>query len=562
MIAPPKGKLPKGVKGDTYTIVSSNSKSGHPVPVLKCKRCGEHPTIKSNLAIAQEVKRFWPWRPSEPGACQNSKCVNSCKPVSGFRTEYIRHGKTRDGHSRYRCKRCRKVFTDRIIAPASRQTVHRHKNISVFKLLVSKVPFKRICELESFSMPTLYQKLDFLYRQCRAFASSREAELPSLQLSKLKIAVDRQDYVINWDDTTDKRNITLHCIASADNVSGFIFGAHLDYDPDMDRVETELDAIACGDYGLRAPFRKYARVRLDGDQLPAPMPTSASTGHSSSIIGKVRDTYAAAQLREDIEVPEEDDVMRRLPDKGMQTHSEYVIYGHFEYLKRLLSGCKQIIFYLDQESGIRAACHAAFWERILDKSCDAFFVAIDKNATVHDKRKLKKDSDKELEAYVDKNPSLATLYLDDVRMFFLKDMLSDTVKAGKWQDEWLIYPFPNMSEPKKAVCWLTDLRDRAYDDYELAELYLRASLHGIDRFFMQMRRLTSLLERPIATSSSARRLWYAYSPYSPSVVAKLVEIFRVYYNYVKAGDDKQTPAMRLGLTKGKVRFEDVIYFTG
>ena len=40
-----------------------------------------------------------------------------------------------------------------------------------------------------------------------------------------------------------------------------------------------------------------------------------------------------------------------------------------------------------------------------------------------------------------------------------------------------------------------------------------------------------------------------------------MEIFRVYYNYCKVGNkDKQTPAMRLGLAKGKVDLEDIIYF--
>jgi hypothetical protein len=324
----------------------------------------------------------------------------------------------------------------------------------------------------------------------------------------------------------------------------------------------EEDARVTGDAVLRAPFRKYARLWLEAESLPSPRVTGTPVAGSPSILDKVRDTYATAQERPDIEIPVEEDVVRRLPRKGMQVHSEYPIYGHFEYLRRLLPGCEKFVFYLDQESGIRAACHAAFWQQILEKRCDAFFVKIDKELTVNEKRRLKAQCDKELSDFLDKNPALIDAYVDDVRLFYLKERIRDTVPAGRCEDEWLIYPFPNMSEPKKAVSWLTDLKDQAYDDYELAELYLRASLHGIDRFFMQMRRLTSLLERPIATSSSARRLWYAYAPYSPLVVAQLVEIFRVYYNYIKTGKDKKTPAMRLGLAKGKVSFDDIVYFNG
>jgi hypothetical protein len=115
-----------------------------------------------------------------------------------------------------------------------------------------------------------------------------------------------------------------------------------------------------------------------------------------------------------------------------------------------------------------------------------------------------------------------------------------------------------MSEPEKAVCYLTDYSD--YDEDHLARLYGKASLHGIDRFFMQVRRRLSILERPIATSSKNYRMWYGYSAYNPATIVKLLGIFRVFYNYCAKGQDKKTPAMRLGLAKGTVALEDIIYF--
>lgn len=77
---------------------------------------------------------------------------------------------------------------------------------------------------------------------------------------------------------------------------------------------------------------------------------------------------------------------------------------------------------------------------------------------------------------------------------------------------------------------------------------------------MQVRRRLSILERPIATASSARRTWHGYSAYNPEVIVKLLGIFRVFYNYCLAGKDRTTPAMRLGLAHGKVTLEDIIYF--
>jgi len=65
---------------------------------------------------------------------------------------------------------------------------------------------------------------------------------------------------------------------------------------------------------------------------------------------------------------------------------------------------------------------------------------------------------------------------------------------------------------------------------------------------------------PITSASSTGRTWHGYSAYNPAVIVKLLDIFRVYYNYCLAGKNKQTPAMRLGLAKGKVPLEDIIYF--
>jgi hypothetical protein len=47
---------------------------------------------------------------------------------------------------------------------------------------------------------------------------------------------------------------------------------------------------------------------------------------------------------------------------------------------------------------------------------------------------------------------------------------------------------------------------------------------------------------------------------NPQTIVKILGIFRTFYNYCLAGQDGKTPAMRLGLAKGKVALEDVIYF--
>jgi hypothetical protein len=44
------------------------------------------------------------------------------------------------------------------------------------------------------------------------------------------------------------------------------------------------------------------------------------------------------------------------------------------------------------------------------------------------------------------------------------------------------------------------------------------------------------------------------------MVGKLLDIFRVFYNFVEVGRNKQTPAMRLGLVKRKITVENIIYY--
>lgn len=417
---------------------------------------------------------------------------------------------------------------------------------------------RRICEVADIGPEGLYGKIDFLHRQSLAFAAHREAHLlAGMPVSRLYLATDRQDYVVNWNRQEDRRNVVLHAVGTADNATGYVFGMHLNYDPVLDAEVVERQAAAAGDYQAKVPFRRFARCWLKGDYVAAlkSSPAARRKRAGSDLNGDIDATYAEAFGREDIEVSEVLDVGRRLPTKGMQIHSEYTLYGHFFYLKRLFGGVGKLRFFMDQDSGMRAACLAAFQSEIKARQADAFYVRIAKETTVTEKRKAIAASRTIFEAACQASPGLSA---SEVETLLIKARIAQRVPHGKWHDKWLAHPFPSMSEPEKAVCYLTDYGD--YDPDHLARLYGKASLHGIDRFFMQVRRRLSILERPIATSSANYRTWYGYSAYNPATIVNLLGIFRVFYNYCIAGQDRKTPAMRVGLAKGKVALEDVIYF--
>ncbi len=380
--------------------------------------------------------------------------------------------------------------------------------------------------------------------------------LQSFSIPRLYISVDRQDYVVNWPQRQDKRNVQLTAVGSADNATRYVFGMHLNFDPAAEADVIEHEAAALNDREVQMPFRRHARLWLSSDYAAARQKGKNSQfSTDGTLSAAVAARYKDAESRSDVEVFEEPGRTTQLPKTGMQVHAEYTLYGHCFLLRDLSRGAEKVRLFLDQDSGMRAAALGAFAERVADRTADAFYVRINKDLTVDERKHALKNSREHFRALEQEHPALDRRAL---QLFAIKEALADMAVIGHWKDRWLTHPFPSMGEPEKAVCYLTDYND--YDDDHLAWLYNKASLRAIDAFFMQIRRRLSLLERPITTASNAHRVWHGYSAYNPRSIVKLLEMFRVFYNYVLVGRDKQTPAMRLGLAKGRVSLEDIVYF--
>jgi transposase-like protein len=547
----------RGIKTKDNYIVTSGS--GKNTIMLRCSLCGEYPTIKSNTAIHEELARIANYlTPSTDSiTCPKEDCDNNSKALRNNPKSYQSFGQTKSGSHRYRCKLCKTTFA---VGKATTGQKKPHKNLMVFRLLINKMPFRRICEAAGLgSMNALYWKIDFIHKQCLAFAADRERRLlEGMPIRRLYVGVDRQDYMVNWSNSNDRRNVMLHAVGSADNETGYVFGLHLNYDPMLDSFEIEKDAESNGDYSVKIPFRRHARLWLMKDSHDA-LRASANKKLRAETYGtlteEIENVYDESQEREDIEVSEQQDSSTRLPLKGMKVHSEYTLYAHFFFLRELFAGAEKVRFFLDQDSGMRASCLSAFAEHVKKAQCDAFYVRINKGLTINEKRNVLSGIKRQWDEAKKQHPDLSDSKL---KLFLIKERMNSVMHFGKWQDKWIYHPFPSMSEPEKAMCYLTDIQ--GYDEDHKAWLYNKASLHAIDRFFMQVRRRLSLLERPISTPSASGRRWYGYSAYNPAIIIKLLDIFRVFYNYVEAGKDGETPAMRLGLAKGEVSLEDINYY--
>ena len=526
-------------------------------PALKCKACGQITSIKSNRGVFEERERLRAYLEPRQTHCPNEACGNFGIPVSESPDLYYRFGKT-SGNQRYQCKSCRKTFSD-----GNKRRKQRRPEINkrFYSLLMNTIALNRVLEHLDMAPETYYRKLDWLYEQACGFIREREHRLlESYEASRLYLSTDRQTHISNWRTREDKRNTELSAITTACNRTSYIFGWHFNYDPSVKSEVIENHAREIGDLEAAYPRRRYARFWLQQDFIEA---TNASFKRSEQGLGLVNDIasqYEDEESRDDPDSVENIDGTVHLPDKGMLVRSEYTMHGHFQLLNSLLQNIEKVRFYVDQESGIHSAFTMAFADRVKDHSADAFYVKIGKNMTVDEKRRRVSRSRSRIGqlagipysgTYEEKQLALQRAVMHQI---------GQMRRIGNGREMWLDYPLSTFSEPEKMIAPLTDISGLSIEHQ--ARLYMNASLHGADRFFMQGRRRVKSFERPIPSGGNARRIWYGYSPYDPSIYIKLAELYRLYYNYVvyKRNKDKKTPAMRLGLAKGPVTLEKIIYF--
>lgn len=551
-----RSKAPPEARGIEYILDGARgpSKTTKSTVQLRCQLCGESPPIKNNEGLARDLERIAEYtKAKKPVSCPDISCINHGKPFA--RARYLSWGKNSQGSQRWKCRACGKTF-----AEPQRTTIRQRvpeKNVLIYQLLVNKSPIKRICEVAAIAPKTFYDRLDFLHERSLAFAGKFDRLLPTLALDRLYLAVDRQDYVLNWAARKDKRNATLNALGTADLTSGFVFGMHLNFDSRLDREEIEADAVAVGDPGKAPPYRKYSWLILERDydaNTAEAARRKSARGVPVSLADDIAATYAETGGRADVEETTTLSKEQKLPAKGMQVRADYTLYAHFLWLKVLLRNVGKVRFYLDQESGIRAACLSAFAPEIQAGRCDAFYARLGKEMTVDEKRRVKRAAEGRFQEFSDANPSLSA---DEVKVEMMKEEIRKASTFGKWSDRWAVHPWPDSAEPEKALCYLTNRND--FDEDHLARLYLKGSLHAIDRFFMLLRRRVAMLERSIATASKAGRSWHGYSAYNPTTVQKTLDIFRTYYNFCLVGKDKKTPAMRLGLAERPYTPSDILF---
>lgn len=417
------------------------------------------------------------------------------------------------------------------IGPPNRQQKRTHLNVGVFRLLMNATGPSRMAEILGCGDGTVYDKIDFIYRQCRAFVAPRERRLRDMSFGRLDLCTDQQTYIVNWPNRQVRKQVAVRGTATVACRSRYLFGPILSHEPGTDLAEVEALRLAAGDDSKPEHMQDHAQYWTRARYL-------AEAGTAGSSLSA-------------------DD---QLPVQGVLIAGGYELHGHFHLLNFLLGGAAHLNFFMDADPSLAMACISAFAQRIRDRTVDLFEVSITKDLTIDQRRALQQAAEVAFETEKAARPGLSDWH---VKAAVLTDRVAAARAASpepsrKLQRGNIHLGFPDFSEPEKRVRFLTDVDD--YDDAQVARRLLRATLWPVDSVFNQMRRRLRLVERGISTPRRRRAIWHINAPYNPVMLAKVLFIFQVWHNYVGPRGTTETPAMRLGLAKGRIRMEDILYF--
>jgi transposase-like protein len=546
---------------DGYKVVGERMKKS----ALSCQLCKSQTRLKSNKAVVEErdrQARHIMATPLTNLACPKPECVNH-EPKGPLSECFHSHGVTRHGNPRFRCRACGTTLS--ISGPSAKQR-RKYLSAKIAVELVNNAPLNRIAEKLGCSFNVLYGKIDHIYRQCVAFAAERERRMFEMTFGEVNLSTDCQHYMVNWGSRKRRETIQLMAIATAERDSGYVFGLVPNFDPDLTPEEVEAGWKAAGD-GDKAPhLREWARVWTQADYAASVAKTleyvKKKDGKETPRTGELVTVFDVA--REDLDLPEAIVEGQQLPPTGVQVHADYMAHGHFQLLSHMFFNAKQVNLFIDGDAGLLTACLGAFAPRVASGRAHVVQVVTPKDLNTEVRRTRYAASLSKFKAYINKNH--AGLPWEMARVEVMREHLNGirgTEDGLKWDiaKEWIDNPLPDSSEPEKQFRFVTDTG--AISNHEVARLLERATLWPIDTVFNQIRYRVRMFGRPVPSARRARKMWHAYCPYDPNMVVQLLEIYRVWHNYIWHEDKPKrkadrTPAEKLGLAKGEVRWDHIL----
>lgn len=502
-----------------------------------CGLCGQESVVKNNRAIVEEYTRLRRLqRPDGTGkSCRKAECPSRGKSVDDRPELYRKVGRTSAGHQRILCKHCGSTFT---VGHPARNHRRQSKNGQVLKLLVHGNSLSKISEIADLAPRDVYRKLDFIYERVREFTARREGDLRSADWERYgrRFATDSQTLTLNWPNRKKRASVAVQHLCTAHANSGYIVLGHLQFDPAGDMEQVEIDMALNGDIKKARCMRRHGRL------------------WTAAEFKKYLDDITAKVVL-DPEIAADVDLGLQLPHEGGLVRQDIQQYAHALMLRRMVSQSKSRFYFVpDGDAGLGKAFLATFAPEVQAGRVDVTTVAFDKYQ-VNDVREAlwaqgRRDlrNDLGLTAY-QIDCLLEKIFNEEIDRAIVKRLAGHRIGAP------FAWPYHTKSEPSRVVDLKTDRSDLSTE--RCARLMRLATLRSVDSYFHKIRSNVRTASRPVSTPSSNGRTWDRHFLYQPEMLVKIIEIYRFHHNWMGTRQTKQTPAMKLGLAKGRVYERDL-----
>lgn len=498
-----------------------------------CGACGQSSIVKNNAAVVEEYRRLRGRFQAEPprDCCSNIECDSHGKSAACHPDLYRRSGRTAKGAQRWKCKRCLTSFS---VGSRIRRQQRSSVNRTVLWMITNGNPISKISDFTGLCLRDVYKKIDFIYDRVIDHTARRENSFKDVdwQTHGRRFATDSQTLHLNWPNKKTRAQIAVHHLCTAHANSGYIMAANLGLDPSIDLPDVEADMVNVGDFGLPRAFRKQARVWSETE----------FKGYIDKITQGVK--------IHPMEAPDVD-MGLQLPHRGSLLRQDVMQLAHAFLIRHYLGrGSERFFFVLDADSGLALSFVSAFAPWVRNGRADVAVVRFDKHKSNDQRNMLVADGKIALAAATGiPQSNWAALSVADKNEQL--DNAIEGLLADHQPGEPFFWPFHTKSEPSRFVRILTDKPEIASD--RRARLMRLSTLRSVDAYFHMVRSNIKFAARPGHTPSNNGRAWDKHYLYNPETMVKIIEIYRFVHNWMGSTKTKETPAMKLGLARGKMR---------
>ena len=511
----PRGAVPGGKHKEFY----------------KCPACRTTSRVKNNRAVVEEHERLRCIRETDPcaPACRTAGCANQDLPVEVHLDLYQRFGKTEGGDPRWRCKGCAKTFST---GKPARRHKRSDKNRLVLDMLCNDLSLAKTSKISGLSYRDIYRRIGFYHEQVRSFVSRRE-NFSRIDFAEVgsRFATDSQALTVNWPSRKRRFPVVFQHLCTAHARSGFIMEASFQLDPEISPAEAEAQSLAANEDQVSTAFRRHARIWT-----------------------KTEFDAHLARLAKAAGLPQVEEY--GLPATGSMLRYDVMQFAHAMRLRDHIGQTDApLIFVMDGDAGLKQSFTTVFQPAVSAGRAHLAIIDFDKAMTNDMRNCVVADGRTDLCASTGLTPNEISLIPSE----FFAEILDEEVAVrlvGEPVGEWFQYPFPTKSEPNKRVLLITD--HPGLEAREKAKLMRLATLRSVDSYFHRFRSNVRFASRPQISTNGPGRVWGRHHLYDPVVLSKLVEVYRFYHNWMESGVDGKTPAMRIGLARGRVYERDLL----